>query len=144
MKLIITKRLKNTRVFYLFLFIYIYIVIEIVDAISAYDSKDPTSMPDSLRTRIDDEDQELASRWNNKDDLSGLVIGIPQEYYVDPLSETVVDFWRQGIRFFKERGASIVPVSLPMTRFALPAYYTVALAEASSNLARYDGVRYGS
>ncbi|KAI7856396.1 amidase signature enzyme [Circinella umbellata] len=115
----------------------------VYDTISAYDSKDPTSMPNNLRTRIDDQDQKLASRWHNKDDLSGLVIGIPQEYYVDPLSETVVDIWRQGIRFFKERGASIVPVSLPMTRFALPAYFTIALAEASSNLARYDGVRYG-
>ncbi|KAI9490033.1 amidase signature domain-containing protein [Zychaea mexicana] len=117
----------------------------VYDAISSYDAQDPTSMPDTFRKRIDVADQELALRWSpsTADDLSGLVVGVPQEYYVDPLSAAVVDIWRDGIRFFEERGASIVPVSLPMTRFALPAYFTIALAEASSNLARYDGVRYG-
>ncbi|KAI9245897.1 amidase signature domain-containing protein [Phascolomyces articulosus] len=115
----------------------------VFDTISDYDIKDPTSMTNEFRKRIDHEDQVLASRWAKSDDLSGLIVGIPQEYYVDPLSETVIEFWRRGIRFFRERGASIVPVSLPMTQSALSAYFTIALAEASSNLARYDGVRYG-
>ncbi|KAI8142544.1 amidase signature domain-containing protein [Fennellomyces sp. T-0311] len=114
----------------------------VYDAISGYDQKDPTSMPDPFRKRIDEQDTKLASRWATGD-LSGLVVGVPQEYYVDPLSKSVVDIWRSGIRYFKKRGASVVPISLPMTRYALPAYFNIALAEASSNLARYDGVRYG-
>lgn len=112
------------------------------DAISIYDEKDPTCMPDKFRARVDEQDQALAGRWAT-DDLSGLVVGIPQEYYVDPISNTVIDIWRTGIQHLRERGATIVPISLPHTRFALPAYFTIALGEASSNLARFDGVEYG-
>lgn len=114
----------------------------VYDAISIYDEKDPTCMPDKFRARVDEQDQALAGRWAT-DDLSGLVVGIPQEYYVDPISNTVIDIWRTGIQHLRERGATIVPISLPHTRFALSAYFTIALGEASSNLARFDGVEYG-
>jgi aspartyl-tRNA(Asn)/glutamyl-tRNA(Gln) amidotransferase subunit A len=75
--------------------------------------------------------------------LAGLKIGIPGEYRVDGMPEEIEKLWQQGIAWLKDAGASIVDISLPHTKYALPAYYIVAPAEASSNLARYDGVRYG-
>ncbi|PSH67779.1 Asp-tRNA(Asn)/Glu-tRNA(Gln) amidotransferase GatCAB subunit A [Phyllobacterium brassicacearum] len=75
--------------------------------------------------------------------LAGLKIGIPKEYRVDGMPEEIEKLWQQGIAWLKDAGASIVDISLPHTKYALPAYYIVAPAEASSNLARYDGVRYG-
>lgn len=75
--------------------------------------------------------------------VKGLRIGIPAEYRIDGTPAEIVDLWDQGIAWLKEAGAEIVEVSLPHTKYALPAYYIVAPAEASSNLARYDGVRYG-
>ncbi|OAD75797.1 hypothetical protein PHYBLDRAFT_110164 [Phycomyces blakesleeanus NRRL 1555(-)] len=114
----------------------------VYDAISKHDPKDPSSMPDKLRSKLDESDSILRSQWT-KGNLKGLVVGIPQEYYVDPMSDDVVDVWRSGIQFLKEQGATIQSISLPHTHLALPAYYIIALAEASSNLARYDGVRFG-
>jgi len=76
-------------------------------------------------------------------DMTGLRVGIPAEYRVDGMPDEIEKLWRQGIEWAKAAGAEIVDVSLPHTRYALPAYYIVAPAEASSNLARYDGVRYG-
>ncbi|MDA4808051.1 amidase family protein, partial [Enterobacter hormaechei] len=70
-------------------------------------------------------------------------IGIPKEYRVEGMPEEIEKLWQQGIAWLKDAGASIVDISLPHTKYALPAYYIVAPAEASSNLARYDGVRYG-
>ncbi len=75
--------------------------------------------------------------------VKGMKIGIPREYRVDGMSEEILALWQQGIAWLKEAGAEIVDISLPHTKYALPAYYIVAPAEASSNLARYDGVRYG-
>ena len=75
--------------------------------------------------------------------IKGMKIGIPKEYRLDGMPAEIENLWRQGIEWVKEAGASIVDISLPHTRYALPAYYIVAPAEASSNLARYDGVRYG-
>ncbi|MBQ9352271.1 Asp-tRNA(Asn)/Glu-tRNA(Gln) amidotransferase subunit GatA [Phyllobacterium sp.] len=75
--------------------------------------------------------------------LTGLKIGIPKEYRVEGMPEEIEKLWQQGIAWLKDAGASIVDISLPHTKYALPAYYIVAPAEASSNLARYDGVRYG-
>ncbi|SDP61304.1 aspartyl/glutamyl-tRNA(Asn/Gln) amidotransferase subunit A [Phyllobacterium sp. YR620] len=75
--------------------------------------------------------------------LAGIKIGIPKEYRVDGMPEEIEKLWQQGIAWLKDAGASIVDISLPHTKYALPAYYIVAPAEASSNLARYDGVRYG-
>ncbi len=75
--------------------------------------------------------------------VKGMKIGIPREYHIEGMSEEVLALWQQGIAWLKEAGAEIVDISLPHTKYALPAYYIVAPAEASSNLARYDGVRYG-
>ncbi|MBB3998735.1 Asp-tRNA(Asn)/Glu-tRNA(Gln) amidotransferase subunit GatA [Aureimonas pseudogalii] len=75
--------------------------------------------------------------------VKGLRIGIPREYRVEGMPSEIEDLWTKGIAMLREAGAEIVDVSLPHTKYALPAYYIVAPAEASSNLARYDGVRYG-
>ena len=75
--------------------------------------------------------------------LKGMRIGIPREYRVDGMPDEIEALWQQGIAWLKDAGAEIVDISLPHTKYALPAYYIVAPAEASSNLARYDGVRYG-
>ncbi|HEY8565411.1 MAG TPA: Asp-tRNA(Asn)/Glu-tRNA(Gln) amidotransferase subunit GatA [Beijerinckiaceae bacterium] len=75
--------------------------------------------------------------------VKGLKIGIPREYRMDGMSPEIERLWQQGTEWLKAAGAEIVEVSLPHTKYALPAYYIVAPAEASSNLARYDGVRYG-
>ncbi len=75
--------------------------------------------------------------------LKGIKIGIPREYRVDGMPGEIDELWQKGIQYLKDAGAEIVDISLPHTKYALPAYYIVAPAEASSNLARYDGVRYG-
>ncbi len=75
--------------------------------------------------------------------VKGKRIGVPKEYRLDGLSAEISALWDQGAQWLKDAGATIVEISLPHTRFALPAYYIIAPAEASSNLARYDGVRYG-
>jgi len=75
--------------------------------------------------------------------LKGMRIGIPREYRVEGMPEEIEALWQQGIAWLKDAGADVVDISLPHTKYALPAYYIVAPAEASSNLARYDGVRYG-
>jgi aspartyl-tRNA(Asn)/glutamyl-tRNA(Gln) amidotransferase subunit A len=75
--------------------------------------------------------------------MKGMTIGIPREYRVDGMPDEIEKLWQQGIAWYRDAGAKIVDISLPHTKYALPAYYIVAPAEASSNLARYDGVRYG-
>ncbi len=75
--------------------------------------------------------------------IKGLKIGVPKEYRVDGMAPEIETLWAQGVAWLKAAGAEIVQISLPHTKYALPAYYIVAPAEASSNLARYDGVRYG-
>jgi aspartyl-tRNA(Asn)/glutamyl-tRNA(Gln) amidotransferase subunit A len=75
--------------------------------------------------------------------VKGLTVGIPKEYRVEGMAPEIEALWQQGISWLKEAGAEIKEVSLPHTKYALPSYYIVAPAEASSNLARYDGVRYG-
>jgi aspartyl-tRNA(Asn)/glutamyl-tRNA(Gln) amidotransferase subunit A len=75
--------------------------------------------------------------------IKGMRVGIPKEYRVDGMPEEIEDIWQKGIAWLKDAGAEIVDITLPHTKYALPAYYIVAPAEASSNLARYDGVRYG-
>ena len=76
-------------------------------------------------------------------DIRGLKIGIPKEYRMDGMSVEIEGLWSAGADWLRQAGAEIVDVSLPLTKYALPCYYIVAPAEASSNLARYDGVRYG-
>ena len=75
--------------------------------------------------------------------VKSLRVGIPKEYRADGMSSEIEALWDKGAKWLKEQGAEIVEISLPHTKYALPAYYIVAPAEASSNLARYDGVRYG-
>ena len=103
------------------------------EVISSYDLKDSTSV-DFKRNNY----SELLT--NN---IKGKKIGIPKEYRVDGMPKEIEDLWIKGIDFVKESGAEIIDISLPHTSYALPAYYIVAPAEASSNLARYDGVKYG-
>ncbi|MDB6181281.1 Asp-tRNA(Asn)/Glu-tRNA(Gln) amidotransferase subunit GatA [Paracoccus fistulariae] len=76
-------------------------------------------------------------------DIRGKKIGIPREYRIDGLRDDIDAVWKQGQEMLRDAGAEIVDISLPHTKYALPAYYVIAPAEASSNLARYDGVRYG-
>lgn len=104
-----------------------------LEAMAGFDAKDSTSV-DMAVPRFE---QALSG------DIRGLKIGIPQEYRIDGLNAEIAALWDQGIVWLKEAGAEIVDISLPHTKYALPAYYIIAPAEASSNLARYDGVRYG-
>jgi aspartyl-tRNA(Asn)/glutamyl-tRNA(Gln) amidotransferase subunit A len=76
-------------------------------------------------------------------DIRGKVIGIPKEYRMDGMPEEIEALWQTGIAMMRDAGAEVRDISLPHTKYALPAYYVIAPAEASSNLARYDGVRYG-
>ena len=76
-------------------------------------------------------------------DLRGKKVGIPREYRIDGVPAEINAIWDQGIEWLKDAGAEVVEISLPHTKYALPTYYIIAPAEASSNLARYDGVRYG-
>jgi len=75
--------------------------------------------------------------------VKGMRIGIPKEYRAPGMPAEIETLWQKGADWLKDAGAELVEISLPMTKYALPAYYIVAPAEASSNLARYDGVRYG-
>jgi len=106
----------------------------VFNALNTYDSNDPTSLADSVRQRI-------ASQAPLKS--TGLRIGIPQEYNIDELTAPVRDAWKMTLSRLQQAGHTLVPVSLPTTQQALSAYYVLAPAEASSNLAKYDGVRYG-
>ncbi|WP_417208059.1 Asp-tRNA(Asn)/Glu-tRNA(Gln) amidotransferase subunit GatA [Antarctobacter sp.] len=76
-------------------------------------------------------------------DIKGKTIGIPREYHMDGMPEEIDALWAEGRKMLQDAGAKLVDISLPHTKYALPAYYVIAPAEASSNLARYDGVRYG-
>ena len=75
--------------------------------------------------------------------VKGMKVGIPREYRLDGMPDEIEALWQKGIAWLKDAGAEIVDISLPHTKYALPAYYIISPAEASSNLARYDGVRYG-
>lgn len=113
-----------------------------IDTIAKYDIQDPTSIPEDLRAELDENEGKLLSKYESN--IEGLVVGVPQEFYVDSLSHEVIEVWREGIKKLQGLGAKIVPVSLPHIPYALPAYYIIAFAEASSNLSRYDGIRYGN
>ncbi len=102
-------------------------------AMSGHDPKDSTSAP----REVPDFEAALTG------DLRGRRIGVPREYRVDGMPAEIEALWTRGAEMLKDAGAEIVEVSLPHTEYAVPAYYIIAMAEASSNLARYDGVRYG-
>jgi len=105
-----------------------------LSVMSGYDNKDSTSA--NLKTP-----NFLASCRENS--LNNVKVGIPQEYQINGMSSEIIKLWENGAKWLKDRGAQIIDVSLPHTNYALPTYYVIAPAEASSNLARYDGVRYG-
>ncbi|AQX28041.1 MULTISPECIES: Asp-tRNA(Asn)/Glu-tRNA(Gln) amidotransferase subunit GatA [unclassified Bartonella] len=102
-------------------------------SMASFDDKDSTS----VNLPVPDYEHYLGQS------IKGMKIGIPKEYYIEGMSNEIVDLWQKGINWLKEAGAKIIDISLPHTKYALPAYYIVAPAEASSNLARYDGVRFG-
>ncbi|MCB1512401.1 MAG: aspartyl/glutamyl-tRNA amidotransferase subunit A, partial [Hyphomicrobiaceae bacterium] len=102
-------------------------------SMASVDDKDSTSVD----RPVPDYEQALGRS------LKGLRVGVPKEYRVDGMADETEKLWQQGIAWLRDAGASIRDISLPHTKYALPAYYIVAPAEASSNLARYDGVRYG-
>ena len=104
-----------------------------LEAMAGFDPKDATS----LKLDVPQWEAGLSA------DLKGKKIGIPKEYRMDGTDEEILKSWEQGKEWLRDAGAEIVDISLPHTKYALPAYYIVAPAEASSNLARYDGVRYG-
>ena len=103
------------------------------EVMSSYDNKDSTS--------VDFKRGNYFKNLNNT--IKGKKIGIPKEYRVEGMPKEIDDLWQKGINIIKESGAQIIDISLPNTTYALPTYYIVAPAEASSNLARYDGVKYG-
>ena len=102
-------------------------------AMASHDAKDSTSTQTPL--------QDLIGAVG--DGVKGMKIGVPKEYVMDGMDSEVVTLWEQGQAWLRDAGAELIDVSLPHTKYALPAYYIIAPAEASSNLARYDGVRYG-
>lgn len=104
-----------------------------LEAMAGFDAKDSTSVDIAV------ENWEAGLSTNMK----GKKIGIPAEYQVDGMPEEIKKLWEQGAAWLQDAGAELIDISLPHTKYALPAYYIVAPAEASSNLARYDGVRYG-
>jgi aspartyl-tRNA(Asn)/glutamyl-tRNA(Gln) amidotransferase subunit A len=105
----------------------------LLEAMSGFDPKDSTSLDLPV------------PQWeaNLSSDVRGKRIGIPREYRIEGVPPEIDGVWEQGIAWMRDAGAEIVEVSLPHTTYALPTYYIIAPAEASSNLARYDGVRYG-
>ena len=102
-------------------------------AMAGHDAKDSTSSPQAV--------PDFAKAVNGG--VKGLRVGIPREYTMDGMPAEIQALWDKGAEWLKAQGAEVREVSLPHTKYALPAYYIVAPAEASSNLARYDGVRYG-
>ncbi len=104
-----------------------------LEAMAGFDPKDATS----LNLPVPEWEAGLNA------DLRGKKVGVPREYRMDGTDADVLASWDQGIEWLKDAGAEVIDISLPHTKYALPAYYIVAPAEASSNLARYDGVRYG-
>ena len=104
-----------------------------LEAMAGFDPKDSTSLDLPVP----------AWEAGLNSDLKGKRVGIPREYRLDGIDEDIAKMWDNGIAWLKDAGAEIVDISLPHTKYALPAYYIIAPAEASSNLARYDGVRFG-
>ncbi|MEZ5896909.1 MAG: Asp-tRNA(Asn)/Glu-tRNA(Gln) amidotransferase subunit GatA [Parvularculaceae bacterium] len=102
-------------------------------SMAGYDAKDSTS----VNRPVPDYEAALGGS------LKGLKIGVPKEYRIDAMPDEIENLWAKGIAWMKDAGCEIVDISLPLTKYALPVYYIVAPAEASSNLARYDGVKYG-
>jgi len=104
-----------------------------LEAMAGFDKKDSTS----INKKKENYSKKLT------DNIKGLKIGIPKEYRAEGMPKEIDKLWESGKNFLKDSGAQIIDITLPHTKYALPTYYIVAPAEASSNLARYDGVKYG-
>ncbi|MGC6484336.1 MAG: Asp-tRNA(Asn)/Glu-tRNA(Gln) amidotransferase subunit GatA, partial [Candidatus Puniceispirillales bacterium] len=104
-----------------------------LQSMAGHDPQDSTSVAETMPDLL----------GGLEDGIKGLKIGIPSEYTMDGMDEAISTLWDEGRRWLEDAGATCVDVSLPHTQYALPTYYIIAPAEASSNLARYDGVRYG-
>jgi len=105
----------------------------LLEVISGHDQKDSTSAQKEV--------EPFSKNLNHN--IKGLKVGIPKEYKVDGMPKEIIDLWDKGVEIVKSLGCEVKEISLPHTKYALPTYYIIAPAEASSNLARYDGVRYG-
>jgi len=105
----------------------------LMTSMAGYDAKDSTS--------VDIPVPDFAAAVERG--VNGLTIGVPREYHMEGMPSEIEALWKQGLDWLKAEGATVKDISLPHTKYALPAYYIVAPAEASSNLARYDGVKYG-
>ena len=106
---------------------------QVLNAITGHDPKDSTSLPQQTK----DYTQALTG------DITGMCLGVPEEYFVEGMQPGVRDAVQKAIADLESLGATIVPVSLPTTKYALACYYIIAPSECSANLARYDGVKYG-
>ncbi|OCH96291.1 amidase signature enzyme [Obba rivulosa] len=112
--------------------------------LSAHDPKDPSAARPETRAQASAHCQYHLQQISGADDFSGLRIGIPQEYFPEEMDRSMHAPLRRILDNLMSRGATVLPVSLPSTPYALSAYYVISSAEASSNMARYDGIRYGS
>lgn len=106
----------------------------LMQAMSGHDPKESTSLPNAV--------PDFAAAADKA--VKGMRIGVPREYRMDGMPEEIETLWAKGVDMLKDAGCEIVDVSLPHTKYALPTYYIIAPAEASSNLARYDGMRFGN
>ncbi|KAH8116374.1 amidase signature enzyme [Phellopilus nigrolimitatus] len=113
----------------------------VFEVLSAHDVKDPTSASEDIRKKSDMSNSSSFLRLS--DSLDGLVVGIPQEYFPKELDQSAIEPLRKLVESLESAGAKVVPVSLSSTPYALSAYYVIASAEASSNLAKYSGIHYG-
>ncbi|TCD68010.1 Trimeric GatFAB AmidoTransferase(AdT) complex subunit [Steccherinum ochraceum] len=113
------------------------------DVLSQYDHKDPSAATPDTRQKAVDALNTHAKDWNFASSLQGLRIGVPQEYFPSELDRKILKPFRSVVDILTSLGASVIPVNMPSTPYALSAYYVIASAEASSNLARYDGIQYG-
>ena len=104
-----------------------------LEVISSYDNKDSTSVDFKRGQYLKDINE----------NIKGKKIGIPKQYRVDGMPKEIDELWKKGMKIIEDNGGEIIEINLPNTNYALPTYYIVAPAEASSNLARYDGVKYG-
>lgn len=129
--------------------------------VNHFDPKDPTSFTAESRKRVEDQlkdithintklkasikNKRLKTKKSGKDpSFLNVKFGVPMEYNIAEMDDSVRQAWNDALTILQNLGATIVPISLPTTKHALPAYYILAPAEAASNLAKYDGVRYGS
>ncbi|KAG0055663.1 Trimeric GatFAB AmidoTransferase(AdT) complex subunit [Gryganskiella cystojenkinii] len=127
---ILAKSVDNTKLIY--------------DTMAKEDAKDATCLTTRQREAITMAIDSVPTPSSDpKQPLSGVRVGIPQEFNIAELSPATKSLWKRGIQILKDAGATVVPVSIPTTKLAVGAYFTLATAEASSNLQRYDGARYG-